>query len=183
MRQPPLCIQMPPNIGERNQAGVPLQREQPILDPGIFRNIRLAAQPDVYAVAAVIQNGQENERPLDENAKRDRLQSLGSLVVLACADQRGAVRPKMFREKRSNRNYAGQRMKLAEEITRVRPGCRSGHALSAAFLPIRRLESRQIQYRELSSVMQVGHLRSDHTLGEPFAQVDAVAQVLGAAVG
>src|SRR5580692_5363938 len=61
----------------------------------------------------------------------------------------------MFREKCSNGNDASQRMQFAEEIACVRPGCRSGHALSAALLPVRPSDPRQIQYRELRSVMQV----------------------------
>src|SRR5580704_2829431 len=135
MRQPTLRIQVPTDVSESDQAGVALQREQPILDPRIFRNIRLPTQPDVNAVPSVIQDGQKNESPLHENAKWNGLQCLGSFVVLARSDQRGAVGPEMFRQKCAYRNDAGQRMKLAKEITRVRPGCRSGHALSAAFLP------------------------------------------------
>src|SRR5260370_26349912 len=47
-------------------------------------------------------------------------------------------------------------MQLAKKITRFRPGCRCGHALSAASFPSFSSCSRRIQYRELPHAMQAG---------------------------
>src|SRR6266849_10384888 len=47
-------------------------------------------------------------------------------------------------------------MQLAKKITRFRPGCRCGHALSAAPFPSFSSCSRRIQYRELPHAMQAG---------------------------
>src|ERR1700722_4551237 len=145
MRQPAFVVKVPRDVDESDQAGVALRSEEPVFHPGISRDIRLPAQPYIDAVPRVVQKRQENESPLHDEAKRNRLKGLRRLVVLLRAHQSGAVRPEMFREKCANRNYAGQRMEFAEEITRIRSGCRSGHALSAAFLPSRRSESRQLK--------------------------------------
>src|SRR5205809_796815 len=98
---------MPSNIGERDQAGIPLQREQPILYPWILRNVGLPAQPDINAISAMKQNGEKNKRPFHKNAKRNGLQGLRRLVVLPNPNQCCAVGPKMLGQKRSNGNYTG----------------------------------------------------------------------------
>src|SRR3954447_1337857 len=106
VRDPSLRIQMPSDVGECDQPCVALQREQPILHPRILRNVGLSAEPDINSVHTVEQNWQKNERPFDKKAKWNGLKRLRSLVVLPRADQRGAVRPEVLRQKRANGNYA-----------------------------------------------------------------------------
>src|ERR1700723_20438 len=133
--QPALGVKVPGDINESDQAGVTLEREKPVFHPGISRHVRLPLQPYIDAVSGVVQKRKKNEAPFGNQSKRNRLKSLRRFVVLLRAHQSGAVRPKMLGEESSNRNNASQRMEFAEEITWIWPGCRSGHALSAASLP------------------------------------------------
>src|SRR5229473_1612473 len=124
---------MPANIRKRDDARVSLRRVQPVPYPGIRRDIRFSAQPDVNAVSAMKQHRQKNRSPFHDQAERNRLQLLRYGVVFLCTHQRRAVGPKMLRQKCANRKYAGEGMQLSEEITGVRPGCRGRHALPAAW--------------------------------------------------
>ena len=53
------------DVGKGNQAGVALDKVHPVPRPGVIDDVRLAAQPDPDAIAAVIQDGQEDEDPLE----------------------------------------------------------------------------------------------------------------------
>src|SRR5262249_44063542 len=106
--QPPLGVEMPRDIYERNKPGVALQRIEPILDPRILRHVRFAAKPDVDSVAAVKQERQKDGAPLDKGTKWNGLQLAGDFVVLVRAHQDRAIGPKMLSKKRPYRKNAGQ---------------------------------------------------------------------------
>src|SRR5262249_53833270 len=108
---------MPANIGERNQARVPLKRVKPVPHPRIGRHVRFSAQPDVNAVNAVEQNRQKDRAPFDKWAKRNRLQLARHFVVPLRAYQSRAVRTKMFGEECSDWNDSGKRRELSKKIT------------------------------------------------------------------
>src|SRR5215467_3974397 len=132
MREPPLGVKVPADINKGNQARITLQCVKPVLHPRILRNVRLASPPDVDSVAAVKQNRQHDHEQFDQRPEWNGLQISGNGIVFVDADQSCAIGPEMLRQKCANGNYAAQRMKFSEEITRVRTGCRCGHALSAA---------------------------------------------------
>src|SRR6185369_11144912 len=99
--------------------------------------IGLAAQPNVNAIATVKEDGQNDDREFNKRTERNGLQLLRNGIVFVRADQNGAVGPEMLGQKCTNGNQAAQRMEFSEEVTRVRPGCRCGHALSAATFLLR----------------------------------------------
>ena len=132
MREPPFGVKVPPDVSERDQARVALQRVQPVPYPRIVGHVRFSSQPYPNAVTAVEQHGKKNRSPFHDQTERNRLQLLRDVVVSLRADQRGTVGPEMLGQKCANGKYAGKGMKLSEEITRVRLAGRERHALSAA---------------------------------------------------
>src|SRR5713101_2923919 len=63
MREPALRVKMPANVRKRDDARVSLRRVQPVPYPGIRRDIRFSAQPDVNPVSTVKQHRQKNRSP------------------------------------------------------------------------------------------------------------------------
>ena len=113
---PALGVKVPADINEGHEPGPTLQGVEPVAHPRILRNVRLAAQPDINAVTAVIQNGQKNKHPFHKNSVRNGLQILGSLIVFLRADQGRAVGPEMLGQKCANGNNSGKRMQLAKKV-------------------------------------------------------------------
>src|SRR6267378_4181069 len=132
MRQPAFRIEVPPDVRKRNQPGVALRGVQPVPHPWISGNIRLPMQPDIDPVSTVKQHRQKYGSPLHEQTEWNGLKFLRNRIVSIRADQRGAVRPEVFRQKRANGKYAGKGMKFSEEVIGCRLGRRRGHALSVA---------------------------------------------------
>src|SRR5213595_3492376 len=91
MREPALGIKMPANIGERDDARVSLGQVEPIPHPRIRRHVRLAAQPNVNAVAAMEQQGKKNASPFHDQAERNGFKLLRSRVVFLRTYKCGAV--------------------------------------------------------------------------------------------
>ena len=58
------------DVSEGDQAGLALGDVHPVAGPGVIDDVRLAAQPDVDAVDAVIQDRQEDEDPLEHAHQR-----------------------------------------------------------------------------------------------------------------
>src|SRR6266480_5571801 len=102
MGEPALGIKMPANIAKRYDARVSLGKVEPIPHPRIRRHVRLAAQPNVNAVAAMEQQGKKNASPFHDQAERNGLKFLRSRVVFLSAYKRGAVGPEMLRQKCAN---------------------------------------------------------------------------------
>jgi hypothetical protein len=132
VREPALRVKMPGDVIEGDQSSASLQRVQPILNPGIKRDVGIPAEPNVDAITAVIEHRMKNNSPFDERPERNRLQLAGDGVVFFRRDENGAVGPEMFGKECANRDNAGKRMQLSEQITRIRLGCRRRHVLSAA---------------------------------------------------
>ena len=53
------------DVEERDEAGVALGEVHPVASPGVVNDIGFAAQPDVDAIDAVIEDGQEDKDPLE----------------------------------------------------------------------------------------------------------------------
>src|SRR6266849_6877096 len=123
---------MPADVRECHQSGISLRGVKPVPHPRVRRNIRLAPEPNITAIAAVIQHREKNNEPFHCETEWDSLKFPRFLVVKIRTDQRVTVGPEMFRQECPYGNDAGQRMQFAKEITRVRPGRSCGHALSAA---------------------------------------------------
>src|SRR5207247_380106 len=70
--------------------------------------------------------------PFDNGPERNGLQISRNFVVFRGVYESGTVRPEVFRQKRSNGEYAGKGMKLSEKVTRIRLARGGRHALSAA---------------------------------------------------
>src|SRR6516164_277351 len=153
---------MPADVCKRDQAGVALRHVQPIPHPRIGGHVGFPAHPDVHAINRVEQHRQENDGPLDNGPERNGLQISRNFVVFRGVYEGGAVRPEVFRQKRSNRKYAGKGMKLSEKVTRIRLAYGGRHALSAAgFLASSRSTNRKreknrgsLQYRQMHRSMQ-----------------------------
>src|SRR5882762_8917114 len=82
MSEPALGVEMPCDVGEGDEAGVALRGVEPIPYPGVGGDVGFASNPDVDAVAGVIEHGKENEGPFDEGTERDGLEVAGDFVVL-----------------------------------------------------------------------------------------------------
>src|SRR6266404_9066807 len=76
MRKPPLRVEMPSNVGKRDQSRVALRGVKPIPYPGVRGDVGLAPPPNVNAVAAVKKHRQKNRAPLHDQPERNRLQLL-----------------------------------------------------------------------------------------------------------
>src|SRR5260370_3322900 len=68
MREPALRVKMPADVRKRDDASVPLRRVEPIPYPGIRRDVRFAAQPNVNTVAAMEKHGKKNGPPFHDHA-------------------------------------------------------------------------------------------------------------------
>jgi|SRR5271165_5305739 len=121
---PALGVEMPTYIDEGDETSVALRGIEPVADPGVGRDVGLAAHPDVNAVEAVVEDGEKDGGPFDEGAIRDSLEFLRDGIVLFGTDESGAVGVKMFGKESADGKDARERMKFAKKITCVRPGCR-----------------------------------------------------------
>src|ERR1700730_15235677 len=63
---PTLGVKMPTDINESYKPGPTLQSVQPVANPRVLRDVRLAAQPDVHAETTVIEEGQKDKHPFHE---------------------------------------------------------------------------------------------------------------------
>src|SRR5579863_1322219 len=91
--QEAFAVNVPAEEEKRDQAGPALESKHPIADPGILRNVNLAAIPDIESVEGVIKNREPDDANFEWEAPRDCLQGVGRLVVLAGAYQRIAIFP------------------------------------------------------------------------------------------
>jgi hypothetical protein len=133
--EPAFGIEMPADVEESDEAGIALQGVQPVLDPGIGRDVGLAAEPDVNAVEAVEKHGKKNEGPFNKETERDGLKLARNGVIFIGTDESGAVGPQMFSQKSSDWDDSRKRVEFSKQIACVRLGCRRRHALSAAEIP------------------------------------------------
>jgi len=111
--EPALRVEMPGDVGKGDEAGVALDGVEPVPYPGVRRDIGFTANPDVDAVAGVVEHGKEDERPFDEGTEWDGLEIAGDFVVFCGGDEDGAIGPEMFGEKGANGNDSGERMKFS----------------------------------------------------------------------
>jgi hypothetical protein len=133
--EPALSVEMPADVEESDETGIALKGVEPVLDPGIGRDVGLAAEPDVNAVEAVEKHGKKNKGPFHKGTERDGLQLARDGIIFFGADESGAVGPEMFSQKGSDRDDSRKRVEFSKQIACVRLGCRGRHALSAAEIP------------------------------------------------
>jgi len=94
--EPALSVKMPGDVGKGDETGVALGGVEPVPYPGIRGNVGLAADPDVDAVAGMVEHGEKDESPFDEGAERDGLEFGGNLIIFKAGDEDCAVGPEMF---------------------------------------------------------------------------------------
>ncbi len=116
------------DVGEGDQAGVALRQVHPVPCPRVVDDVRFAAQPDIDAVDAVIQDGQKDEDPLQHAHQRQAVEELDLLAVGDRALQRFEVREQVLQQKRADGNDAQQRVQLVPDKTRALPGAQRLHA-------------------------------------------------------
>src|SRR5487761_135470 len=134
MRDKTLEPNMPNDVREGDDARPALERIQPVGHPRMAPDIRLAAPPDIQAVAAVKRDGQPDEQKFDGHAPGNLLQAGGGGVVTRGADEGIAIGPEMLGEECANGNDAAEGMQFVPEITGVRLRRRAGHPLSEKFV-------------------------------------------------
>ena len=103
------------DVSEGDEAGVALGHVHPVAGPGVVDDVGLAAQPDVDAVDAVIEDGQEDEDPLEHADQRQAVEELDLRAVGDGAFERFEVREQVLEQKSADGNDAEQRMQLAPE--------------------------------------------------------------------
>src|SRR6267378_5343780 len=81
MRKPPLRVEMPSNVGKRDQSRVALRSVKPIPDPGVRGPVGFAPPPNDNAIAAMKKHRQKNGAPLHDQAEWNRLQLLRNSIV------------------------------------------------------------------------------------------------------
>jgi len=111
--EPALGVEMPGDVGEGDEAGVALGGVEPVPYPGVRGDVGLAANPDVDAVAGVIEHGKEDEGPFDKGTERNGLEVAGDFVIFGSGDEDGAVGPEMFGKERADRNDSRKRVKFS----------------------------------------------------------------------
>src|SRR5271167_1980885 len=156
MGEPAFGVKMPADINERDEAGIALERVEPIFYPRIRRDVGIPAKPDINAVSAVIQHGKENKCPFHERTKWNGLQFAGNGVVFFGRNENSAVGPEMLGKKCPDWNNPRQRMQLSEQITRIRLGCRGRHALSAAWVPELCVELYRTGALKIAAISSIG---------------------------
>src|ERR1700680_25058 len=108
-------VGMPQDVKEGDAAGPALRRIQPVSSPGIFRNVALAAIPDVETVERMERDGQPDPEQFKEENQGKICQKADLARVGRRSADRGRVRNQsMFKEKRAHRNDAREGMQSAQ---------------------------------------------------------------------
>jgi hypothetical protein len=103
------------NIQKCDQTRVALGGIHPIARPGVVDDVRLAAEPDVDAVDAVIEDGQKYEGPLEDAHKRQVVEELDLVSIGDWAFEGLEVREQVLEKEGYDGDYAEQRMQLVPE--------------------------------------------------------------------
>src|SRR3954449_6853612 len=83
------CV--PPDIGERDDAGPALQRVEPVPGPRIIADVALATPPDRQAVSTVKEDGQPDTERFQEDDHRQAAEELNLVGVRLRSIDRGGV--------------------------------------------------------------------------------------------
>jgi len=116
MGEPALGIKMPADVKEGDEARVTLKGIEPVLYPGIRRDVGLPTEPDVNAIEPVEEHGKKNEGPFDERTERDGLEFAGDVVIFSGTDESSAVGPEMLGKKSSDRDDSRKGVKLSKQV-------------------------------------------------------------------
>ena len=108
-------IEVVQDVEEGDHAGPALRGVQPVAGPGILADVRLAAIPDVEAVERVIEQGQEDEAPLQHANERQAGEELDLVVVGLRALGRLGVGDEVLEQECADGNDAGQRVQPAQQ--------------------------------------------------------------------
>src|SRR5664280_1022037 len=101
------------DVEDCDEARVALRDIHPVAGPGVIDHVRLAAEPDVDAVESVIQDGQEDEDPLEDADQGQRIEKLDLRSVGDGAFERFEVRQQVLEKKGADGDDAEERMELA----------------------------------------------------------------------
>src|SRR6476659_6305162 len=112
-----LAQDMLTDVEDGYQAGPALSNVHPIAGPRIVDDVGLAAQPDIHAVEAVVEDGQEDECPLEHAHKRQGIEELDLCTVSGGAFECFEVGDEMLDEESANGDDAQQRVELSPEKT------------------------------------------------------------------
>src|SRR5215469_2568098 len=103
------------DVEEGDEAGPALGGVHPIAGPGVVDDVGLAAQPDIDAVDAVIEEGKEDEDPLEHAHERQAVEEPDLLTVGDGALEGFKVREQVLEEECADGNDAEERVQAAPD--------------------------------------------------------------------
>ncbi len=119
-----------PYIDDGDEAGVSLGGVHPIAGPGVVDDVGLAAEPDPNAVEAVIEDGQEDEDPLEDTDEGKAVEELDLVAIGDGAFEGLEVGEDVLEKEGADGDDPEQRVELAEEEFVSLGGAQGRHAFA-----------------------------------------------------
>ena len=108
-----LAVYVLRDVGEGDEACIALRDVHPIAGPGVVDDVGLAAEPDVDAVDAVIEDGQKDEDPFEYADEGQAVEELDLVAIGDGAFEGFEVGQDVLEEKCADGDDAEERVKLS----------------------------------------------------------------------